>query len=232
MIGILVQLTLSWLLVWFFEKGNLNVLGFFPTKRRLSGFGIFFIVTALCCSSDFFMRMLFAEQEWKLNPAISANLILTGVWWNVKSVLFEELIFRGVLLYILIKKLGAMKAIVISAIAFGIYHWFSHEVIGDIKQMAITFTITGLMGLLYAYGYAKTFSLYIPCAIHLGWNVTRSVIFSESVIGDQLFVQVKPVPEVQISYFLYFCWLLLPMLGALLINFFLLKKKKQVELTG
>lgn len=176
------------------------------------------------------MHMLFAKQEWELNPKFTANLILTGIWWNVKSVLFEELIFRGVLFYILIKKLGAVKAIIISAIAFGIYHWFSHGVIGNPVQMVITFVITGTMGLVYAYGYSKFFSLYIPIAIHLGWNLTQSVIFSNTVIGDQLFVQVKPVPELQVSYFVYFCILLIPMLSAIMINYFILRKQRQVVL--
>ncbi len=230
MIGIIVQLALSWLIIWFFKKGNLSVLGFFPTKRRLLDFGIFFLITALCCSSDFFMRMWFAGQQWKLNPHLSSELILTGIWWNIKSVLFEELIFRGVLLYILIKKIGPLKAILISAIAFGIYHWFSFEVLWDVKQMAVVFIMAGTMGLLYAYGYAKTFSLYIPCAIHLGWNATRSVLFSESVIGNQLFIQVKPVPELQVSYFTFFCILLIPVISALLINFLILKNRKRVNL--
>jgi len=225
MIGILVQLLLSWLLIWLFEKGNLSVLGLFPTKRRLLDFAVFFLITAACCASDFIMRMLFAGQQWNLNPALSFRLIMEGAWWNIKSVLFEELIFRGVVFYILIKKLGAMKAIIISSVAFGIYHWFSQEAWGNVGQMAVVFFITGIMGLLYAYGYAKTFSLYVPVAIHLGWNLTRSVIFSETVIGDQLLVQVKPVPQVQVSYFTFLCILLLPMLSALLINFFILKRK-------
>jgi len=232
MIGILVQLALSWLLIWVFEKGNLNVLGLFPTKRRLLDFAIFFFITAACCASDFLMRMLFAEQQWKLNPALSFKLILDGIWWNIKSVMFEELIFRGVLLYILIKKLGALPGIIISAIAFGIYHWFSFEAFGNPLQMIFVFLTTGIMGLLYAYGYARSFSLYIPIAIHLGWNLTRSVIFSQTVIGDQLLVQEKPIPQVQVSYFIFFLITFFPMLSALLINFFLLKKKKQVELSA
>ena len=160
---------------------------------------------------------------------LSFKLIFDGVWWNVKSVLFEELIFRGVLLFILIKRLGAWWGILISSVAFGIYHWFSQEAFGNPVQMLITFLTTGLMGVVYAYGYAKTFSLYIPIAIHLGWNMVRSIIFSETVIGDQLLVQVKPVPEVQVSYFIFALVVFLPMLSALLINFFLLKKKKQVK---
>jgi membrane protease YdiL (CAAX protease family) len=232
MIGIIFQLVISWILIWFFEKGNLGVLGFFPTKKRLMDFILFFFITAACCSSDFIMRMSFAGQQWKLNPNLSIALISEGVWWNIKSVMFEERIFRGVLFYILIKKLGAMKAIIISSIAFGIYHWFSQNAWGNAGQMAVLFLITGIMGLLYAYGYAKTFSLYIPIAIHLGWNLTRSVIFSETVIGDQLLVQVKPVPELQISYFIFLCILLLPMLSALLINFFILKRKQQVLISS
>lgn len=227
MLGIIVQLLISWVIIWFFEKGNLGVLGFYPTKKRLSGFFLFLIITALCCASDFIMRMAFAKEQWYVNPKLTAGILWEGVWWNIKSVLFEELIFRGVLFYILIKKLGPVKAIIISSIAFGIYHWFSHEVIGNPVQMIITFLTTGLMGVVYAYGYAKTFSLYVPIAIHLGWNLVRSVVFSETVIGDQLLVQVKPVPQVTVGYFIYFCVVFVPMLSALLINFFILKKMKQ-----
>ncbi len=229
MLGIIVQLLVSWLLLWLFEKKGLGVFGFYPTKKRLLGFAMFFLITALCCSSDFFMRMLFAKQQWQLNQKLTAGLIWNGLWWNIKSVLFEEFIFRGALMYILIRKTGATKAIIISAISFGIYHWFSFNVLGNPFQMLIVFITTGIMGLLYAYAYAKTFSLYYPMAIHLGWNLTRSVLFSETVIGDQLLVHVKPVPEVSVGYFVYFCIIYLPLLSALLVNFFVLKRMKQEE---
>ncbi len=229
MIGIIVQLSLSWLIVWLFEKGSLSFLGFYPTKGRLFDFVLFFLITAICCSTGFFLRMYFAKEQWSLNHSLTPNIILEAVWWNVKSVLFEELIFRGIIFYILIKKIGSLKAIMISAIAFGIYHWFSHEVIGNPIQMAMTFVITGIMGLLYAYGYAKTFSLYIPCAIHLGWNLTQGFVFSQGPIGKGIFIQVMPQPIVNVSYLVFFIILLVPMLSTLLINFFLLRQRKQTE---
>lgn len=227
MLGILVQLAISWLIIRVVEKKNLNVLGLYPTQKRLQDFLLFFLVTAACSSSDFIMRMIFAEQQWRLNPDLSFKLILEGIWWNVKSVLFEELIFRGVLLFILIKRLGSWWGIIISSVAFGIYHWFSHETFGNPVQMIITFITTGLMGLVYAYGYAKTFSLYIPIAIHLGWNLIRSVVFSETIIGDQLLVQVKPVPQVEVSYFVYFLVVFFPMISAIVIDLFLIRKKNK-----
>lgn len=83
------------------------------------------------------------------------------------------------------------------------------------------------MGVVLAYGYAKAFSLYIPIAIHLGWNLTSSVLFSDTSIGNQLLIKLKPAKVVQVSYFTYYLVTLGPILCALLINFFLIKKKKQ-----
>jgi len=224
MIGILVQLIISWLIIYFAEKRDLSVLGWMPTRRRLAWSGYCFLLTAFCCAAGFFLRMYFVQEQWMLNPRLSAMDLLNGTWWNIKSVIFEELIFRGVLLYLLIKKFGATWGIVISSIAFGIYHWFSHEVIGNPVQMLITFVTTGLMGAVYAYGYARSRSVLVPSAIHLGWNLTMSVVFSSGNIGDQLFVQVKPVPQVTVSYLVYFCILLLPMASAMVLNFLLLRK--------
>jgi hypothetical protein len=227
MIGILVQLVISWIIVWFFEKRNLSVLGFRPTKQRLADFMIFFFITAAFCSSGFFMKMYFGKQQWLLNPNLSANLILTGIWWNIKSVLFEELIFRGVLLYILIKNIGASKAISLSAIGFGIYHWFSYEIIGNPIQMGIIFIITGTMGLVLAYGYSKTCSLYLPIGIHLGWNLTQIFIFSSGPIGNGVLVSSGQFRTD--SYLIFFIVTFLPMLLALLTNFLLIRKHRQAN---
>lgn len=229
MIGILVQLAISWLIAWFFIKRNLSVLGFRPTKQRITDFIIFFLITATFCSIGFFMKMYFGKQQWQLNPGLSAHLILTGIWWNIKSVLFEELIFRGVLLYILIKKLGSSYAIILSAIAFGIYHWFSFGVIGNPMQMVMTFITTGTMGLLLAYGYSKTFSLYIPIGIHLGWNLTQIFIFSQGPIGNGFLVSSDPGQFRTDSLFIFFLVTFLPMLLALLTNYLLIRKHKQVN---
>lgn len=227
MAGIIVQLALSWLIIWLYEKGNLSFLGFRPTRRRLGDFTLFFTVTAACCASGFLFRMFFAGETWMFNRSLGASEALSAVWWHIKSVLFEELIFRGVLFYILIRQLGAAKAILISASAFGIYHWFSQELWGEPFAMLVTFFVTGIMGLVYAWGYARSFSLYIPCAIHLGWNLTQSFIFSQGPAGKGFFVLAGPAPVVQVSYGVYFLIFLFPLLSAWLVNFWLLKMRKQ-----
>lgn len=229
MIGILVQLALSWIIVWFVERKHLSVLGLRPTAQRVAWFFLFILITAACCAAGFLMKMYFGGMSWHLNPALSFKLFLSGLWWNISSVLFEELIFRGVLLYILIKRIGAKKAIFISAIAFGIYHWFSFGAIGNPVAMLYTFILTGLMGIVLALGYAKSFSLYIPIGIHLGWNFTQIFIFSQGPIGDGIFVSDKGAGFRTDSYLIFFLVTFLPLLLALGINYLLIKKKLPQE---
>jgi membrane protease YdiL (CAAX protease family) len=225
MLGIIVQLAISWLIIWFFEKGNLNFLGFTPNKKRMFYFTLLFIVTALCYTGSILLRIYLAKEEWIINPQLSATLFLKGLWWNIKAVLFEELIFRGVVFYILIKKLGGKKAILIFAIAFGIYHWFSSEVLGQPMPMLIVFVTTAIAGLLYAYSYYKIGSLWAPIGIHLGWNFTQIFIFSSGLIGNGVFI-LKAQPNVTVSYFTYFLITYVPILAMLGINYIILKKAK------
>jgi membrane protease YdiL (CAAX protease family) len=226
MVGILVQLALSWLIVWFFYKRNLSVLGLMPDRKRMIDFALFFLITAIVSASGYFLKMVIAKQQWQLNPQINWSLIAEGIWYNIKSVLYEELIFRGVLFYILIKKLGAIKAILISASAFGVYHWFTHNALGNPQAMIAEFIVTGAMGLVLASGYTKTESLYIPIAIHFGWNVVQQVVFSNGHIGNQLFIEVMPRPIVTISYFSYFFMQLFPLVSVLLINYWVIRKRE------
>lgn len=230
MIGIIVQLGISWLIIWWYEKGNLHVLGLLPSKKRVKDFFLFFIVAAACSSLTFLLRHYIALQSWEMNPDFSLSTVLEGTWFVIKSVLFEELIFRGGLFYILIKKLGTITAVIVSSIAFGIYHWFSFEVWGDGWQMLITFLVTGLAGVIYAYGYVKTFSLYVPVALHIGWNIVNMVIFSNSTIGRQLLIPVEPAPVVTISYFSYYAMQFTPVLCFYIINGWLLWRFKQEKL--
>ena len=212
---------LSWLLIWLFEKGKLSILGLKPTANRLKILVLLFGVTALCCSIGFFMRMYFGKEVFALNPQLTTTLILTGVWRVFESVLFEELLFRGVGLYILIKKVGQKWAILISAIVFSFLHI---NIGGNVVQVITTVNFTFFMGLVLAYAYAKTGSLYASFAIHFGWNLMQNFIFSEGTLGHQLFISVLK-PEVTVSYFVFFSLILLPKISAIVLNYLILKRQ-------
>ncbi|WP_232424833.1 CPBP family intramembrane glutamic endopeptidase [Algoriphagus resistens] len=109
-------------------------------------------------------------------------------WWDFNSVLTEELLFRGALLFILIERIGPRKGIMISAVAFGIYHWFSFGIFGNIFPMFFVFIGTGLMGYAWALAFSKTKSIFLPMGLHLGWNFTFNTIFSKDPLQKGLLV--------------------------------------------
>jgi len=204
MLGLLIQIIISYLIIRWVQKENLNVLGLNPSISKITAFFLFCLIAGLCSAITFWLRMLFAKELWVLNPELNWHLTANAIWYNIKSVIYEELIFRGVLLYILIKRLGGTKGILISSIAFGVYHWFTYEVLNDPAKMFWIFLITSSAGYIYALGYYKTNSLYTPIGMHFGWNFVQSFIFSAGNIGSGLFVQKLPVPQIQVSYFIYY----------------------------
>ncbi|WP_114821978.1 CPBP family intramembrane glutamic endopeptidase [Chryseobacterium sp. KLBC 52] len=189
MIGIIIELIISWLLLKFIAKQDLSVLGFKPNPTRLVHWSTGFLLAAAICSLYHIMTTSFINNSWILNKQLTFSAALMSSWWVIKSVLFEELLFRGALLYLAIEKWGMTKACLLSAACFGIYHWFSYNAFGNPFQMGIIFGITGIFGWMLAVSFAKTQSLYLPTGLHLGWNLFNIIVFSNGPLGQQIFMK-------------------------------------------
>lgn len=189
MIGILIELVASWLLLWFISKKQLTALGLQPTKSRTIDLGVGVLLAAGCCTVYQIATTFFAGNSWAFNQRFNLQTLPGSIWWTLKSVLFEELLFRGALLYIALEKLSMRKACILSGICFGIYHWFSYNALGNPVAMALIFIMTGIFGLMLAYAFAKTKSLYLPVGLHFGWNLLNIVVFSNGPLGQQLFIK-------------------------------------------
>ena len=189
-IGALVSLILSWLILRFVAKEPLTVLGIVPNKRRLLELGAGMLFMATIAVINFLWQAQVKGVHYEVNPDFGLGQLLGGTYWIFSAVLYEELIFRGALLYLLIRYLGAIKGCLISSIAFGVYHWFSYEVFGErLILMAYIFFVTGAGGWMFAYAFAKTQSLYAPIGLHMGWNLVTAVVFSSGPIGPQWLVE-------------------------------------------
>ncbi|NOU84648.1 CPBP family intramembrane metalloprotease [Paenibacillus sp. LMG 31460] len=186
MLGIIVLMILTWLILRIVEKQNLSALGFLPPVRNLLQLSTGFIFAATVCTLLQLLDGSITHLHWTLRSNLTGLEIVSYLWWNVKSVMFEELIFRGALLYIVIRRFGVKSGILLSAICFGIYHWFSYGIFGNVVSMIIVFIMTALVGLVLAYAFAKTKSIALPIGLHLGWNFTVNAIFSKGPLGIQI----------------------------------------------
>lgn len=188
MAGNIIGLLLSWLILWFSDRKSLLVLGFTPVFKRLFEFLLGFFFSGLLCASLQLFEAWLTNAHWYLNSKISFSNIAGYLLWNFNSVMFEELLFRGALLYIAIKRLGGNKGVLLSAICFGIYHWFSFGVLGNIVPMIFVFIITGLMGFAWACAFKRTSSMALPIGLHLGWNFVFNAIFSKGFVAIPILI--------------------------------------------
>ena len=102
MLGLIIQIILSYFIIRWVQKENLSVLGLKPTQSRIIHLFLFAFIAGCCSSITFILRIIFANESWIINPSLNWQLIVNAIGYNIKSVMYEELIFRGVVFYILI----------------------------------------------------------------------------------------------------------------------------------
>ena len=190
MLGLLILLIISWLLLHNSMGEKLKVLGFYPIKKSLIQFVIGFFVIALISLISIYIETLVLKTKWQLNT-INFSTLASSFWYHLKSALTEDLVFRGALLYVLIHKIGSNKAILLSAIVFGIYHWFSYGIINErLIVLIYVFLITGFTGYVWAYSFFKTKSMMLGLGFHLGVNFINSCFFESQPYGQLLFEEI------------------------------------------
>ncbi|WP_179345509.1 CPBP family intramembrane glutamic endopeptidase [Winogradskyella ursingii] len=192
MLGLLVIIVISWVLLHFIEGKNINALGIVPNANHMIQFliGILFIIPIT-------LSMIFIESkvmtiDWELNSPIKYDLIFDSFIYHLRSALTEDLIFRGAILYILINRIGAKWAILISAICFGIYHVFSYGLSADrVILILYVILVTGFSGYVWAYTFHRTKSIMMPLGFHLGFNLVMTFFFASQPYGQLIFVEIS-----------------------------------------
>lgn len=113
-----------------------------------------------------------------VNPV---SFLLPAVAIGISSAIFEELLFRGIIFRILEEKLGSYIALIISALVFGFIH-LSNPNSSVLAATAISIEA----GLMLGAAYMCTRNLWLPIAIHFGWNFAQGGIYGAAVSGNVL----------------------------------------------
>jgi len=96
--------------------------------------------------------------------------------------------------------------------------------------MIFVFIMTGIAGIMFAFAFAKTKSLYLPFGLHFGWNLVTTVVFSSGPLKQQIFIRENENrPEGILSLVIF----LFQLFALPLINYWYLKRleRKPLETT-
>jgi CAAX protease family protein len=93
----------------------------------------------------------------------------------------EEIVFRGFVFQAFLHNLGALPAVAITAILFGLAHG------GNTNVSAFAIFNTVLAGVWLGAAYLKTRSLWLATALHYSWNFVMVFVFGLNVSGIPAF---------------------------------------------
>lgn len=115
---------------------------------------------------------------YRIDGLNSWTFMIPAVAMAIKSGLFEELVFRGVLFRSVEAMFGSWVSILISSFVFGFLHLLNPDgTIGGAVFISIE------AGLLLAAAYLATRRLWICFGYHMAWNYVQSAVYSGIVSG-------------------------------------------------
>ena len=193
-----ILLVVTWLLLRL-EGKRLSAIGVDQPARRLAEFGVGFAILGLAAALQQFGLAAATGDHFVRNAGARPALLLEHSRFVVNSVLYEELLFRGYLLYQAIRWLGPTRAVWLDAAVFGVYHWFSYGAFGNPVMMVYLLIMTGAMGLMWARAFVATGSVAAPIGLHLGWNAISYIVFSAGPLGAALLMPASGASKLQAS---------------------------------
>lgn len=133
---------------------------------------------ALCCVTVVFLAGIVLGYI-KVKPSRLSEdcvsclpLFLGGLVDFFTAAVFEEIIFRGYVYYVLLKSGGVYLAIIGSAIVFSTAHLIKHA------NVPLLYVFNAFVfGIVVAVCRYYTCSLWLPVGLHFGWNVVSGPIF-------------------------------------------------------
>jgi len=111
------------------------------------------------------------------SPVSIAGVILGTVVLMIAIAIGEEVVIRGYVLQTIESAYGKAAAVIISSVIFSSLH-FLNPGAGIISWIGVTSA-----GFVFAYAYLATRRLWLPIAMHFGWNFTLGPIYGFRVSG-------------------------------------------------
>lgn len=146
-----------------------------PGMGREFGMGLL-IGAGLYTACELVLMALGIYRIEGLNPL---RFLIPAVAMAISSSVFEELLFRGVLLRSVEAWLGSWAALVVSSLVFGLTHLMNPQ--GTLEGALF---IAVEAGTLLGAAYLLTRRLWLSIGFHMAWNYAQSAIFSSIVSGN------------------------------------------------
>ncbi len=172
-------------LTWLFYKQegkDLEQLGLKINKKKIGYFFLGLILGIVFFVIFILVQSWYNKLEIRFNKNVSWTVVSMGVFFLLQGVFNEELIFRGYCFKRTVEKIGVVKANLIFAFLFIVWHWIALDAWGNYGLM-IGLVTTGFGHFLFATALLRSKTLLLPIGLHLGNNWASHHLFAAGM-GD------------------------------------------------
>jgi hypothetical protein len=178
----LLLLAATWLALRL-DGESLSALGLTITSQRVGEFGFGFLTTAILFAASALVRATAVGASWQFWGAGGLRAAVIGLPIALMLALGEELVFRGYGFRQLVAACGARPAIVLSALAFGLYHLAMAGFRPWGMGAVLFFALPALGGLLFGAAVIRTGGLALPLGLHFGGNWVQASVLGLGAAG-------------------------------------------------
>lgn len=175
-------LALSFLLARYLDKRPIATIGFMFHSRWLKEYLLGVLIGLVLVSILFIFELGMGYVEVKLNNitlSLLKNIFIFSLVITIFQSAFEELAFRGYMFQNLIEGTNTIIATVALSALFGIGHLMNPN------SSWVAAINLAAFGVLHAFCYICTKSLWLPSGLHFSWNFFMGKIYSLPVSGTQ-----------------------------------------------
>lgn len=122
--------------------------------------------------------LLWAFGVYEVSGVTIGRGLIAGVLLGLGSAFGEEVVMRGILLRVLVGKLGVVAALAITSLLFGLLHLGNPH-----SSLLGAIGIALQAGILFGAAFLLTRRLWLAIGIHAAWNFTQTAVFGLSVSG-------------------------------------------------
>ena len=148
------------------------------------GFALPVTVTATLYSTGAIDMTRSGESTATMAITVLTAVVLTPA---IEEILFRYLLLRGAEWFA-----GSYVALAMTAVLFGAAHVVT-AAIDDALPGALLYALPGtLAGLLFAGAYLLTHTMWLPIALHAGWNLATNTLYGPDAFGAHRLITVVP----------------------------------------
>lgn len=122
--------------------------------------------------------MLAVSGHYRFESSQLPPRFLSAIVFALGTAIWEEVTFRGLLFRSIERTSGTWVGVAVSALVFGAVHGLNPN-----ASLLASAAIVVESGLMLAFAYVITRTLWFPIGIHFGWNFTQDYLFGIRVSG-------------------------------------------------